>query len=107
MTTFDSREKAFEDKYAHDAEMMFKVRARRNRLFGEWLASDLLGLSGDAVKDYGASVIKADLEEEGDDDVMRKVNADLQDKAIDPASQGLEKKLAEFMLQAKTEVLEQ
>ena len=44
MTTFDDREKGFESKFAHDAELVFKVRARRNRLFGEWLATELLGL---------------------------------------------------------------
>ncbi len=76
MTTFDKREEGFEKKFAHDEEMRFKVTARRNRLFGEWVAAKL-GMSGDAVKDYATSVVLADFEEVGDDDVLRKVAADL------------------------------
>ncbi|MFC3050812.1 DUF1476 domain-containing protein [Kordiimonas pumila] len=104
MTTFNDREKAFEDKYAHDAEMMFKARARRNRLFGEWLAAEVLGLSGDAVAAYGKDVVKADLEEEGDDDVLRKVHADMEAKGIDVSDHRLEKRLDEFLAIAKSQL---
>ena len=103
MTTFDNREKAFEEKFARDAELMFKARARRNRLFGEWLAGEL-GLEGDAVKDYAGSVVAADLEEDGDDDVMRKVMKDIADKGLEISEHQIEKKLAEYMAQAKQQV---
>ena len=46
MSTFDERESAFENKFAHDAEMQFKAEARRNKLLGLW-AAELLGKSGD------------------------------------------------------------
>lgn len=105
MTTFDDREKGFENKFAHDEAMMFKARARRNRLFGEWLATELLGLSGDAVKDYAGTVVTADLEEDGDDDVIRKVHADLEAKKIDFSDHRLEKKLEEFMSVAKQQLM--
>lgn len=104
MTTFDSREKAFENKYAHDAEMMFKARARRNRLFGEWLAGEM-GLSGDAVAAYAKEVVKADLEEDGDQDVIRKVVADVQAKGMDLSAHRLEKHLHEFMDEAKRQIM--
>lgn len=104
MTTFDNREQAFENKYAHDAEMMFKARARRNRLFGEWLAGEL-GLSGDEVKDYAASVVKADLEEEGDQDVIRKVMADIEAKGVDISVHRVEKQLDEFFATAKEQIM--
>ena len=32
MTTFNDREKGFENKFAHDEEMQFKAAARRNKL---------------------------------------------------------------------------
>ena len=38
MTTFDERKDAFEKKFAHDEELRFKAMARRNKLFGLWLA---------------------------------------------------------------------
>lgn len=104
MTTFDSREKAFEDKFAHDADLMFRARARRNRLFGEWLAGEM-GMSGDEVKDYAGSVVAADLEEEGDDDVIRKVKADLEKSAKSMSDEDIAKKLQSFMDEAKNQVM--
>jgi hypothetical protein len=76
MTTFDNRENAFESKFAHDAEMQFKVQARRNRLVGLW-AAERLGHAGDAAESYARSVVAADFEEAGDEDVVRKLVADL------------------------------
>ena len=76
MSTFDDRESAFEGKFAHDAEMQFKAEARRNKLLGLW-AAGLLGKSDDAALDYAREVIKADFQEAGDEDVYRKVAADV------------------------------
>ncbi|MFY0691595.1 MAG: DUF1476 domain-containing protein [Paracoccaceae bacterium] len=78
MTTFDDRENAFESKFAHDAEMQFKAEARRNKLLGLW-AAELLGKSGDDAEAYAREVVKSDFEEAGDEDVYRKIAADLGD----------------------------
>jgi hypothetical protein len=80
MTTFDDREKAFETKFAHDSEMQFRAEARRNKLLGLW-AAELLGKSGAEADDYALSVVAADFEEAGNEDVVRKVAADLAGKA--------------------------
>lgn len=80
MTTFDDRKSAFESKYAHDEEMRFKAVARRNRLLGLW-AARLLGKAGDEAAAYATEVVKADFQEAGDEDVIRKVAGDLGDKA--------------------------
>ncbi|ABD55463.1 DUF1476 domain-containing protein [Jannaschia sp. CCS1] len=79
MSTFDDRENAFENKFAHDAEMQFKAEARRNKLMGLWVA-EVLGKSGDEANAYAAEVVKADFEEAGHEDVMRKVLGDLDGK---------------------------
>ncbi|MEM8850519.1 MAG: DUF1476 domain-containing protein [Pseudomonadota bacterium] len=79
---FKDREKSFENKFAHDAELQFKVEARRNRLLGEW-AGGLLGKSGDDLKAYATEVVKSDFEEAGDEDVFRKVSGDLGNKATE------------------------
>lgn len=79
MSTFDDRENAFENKYAHDAEMQFKAEARRNKLLGLWVA-EALGKSGDDAAAYAVEVVKSDFEEAGHEDVMRKVMADVGDK---------------------------
>lgn len=80
MTTFDDREHAFEAKFAHDADVKFRVEARRNRLVGAW-AAGLLGKTGAEAESYAASVIAADFAEAGDGDVLRKLTQDLQGKA--------------------------
>lgn len=80
MTTFDDRENAFEAKFAHDEEMQFKAVARRNKLLGLW-AAEIMGLEGDAADEYAKSVVIADFEEAGHEDVVRKVAGDLGDKS--------------------------
>lgn len=76
MTTFDTRGKAFEGKFAQDQETAFKVVSRRNRLLGEW-AGQKLGKSGEALQAYVLEVMRSDLELPGDDDVRAKVQGDL------------------------------
>lgn len=82
MNTFDDRKKAFESKFANDAEMQFKVAAKRNKFLGLW-AAELLGKSGDDAENYAREVIKSDMEEAGDEDVIRKVQGDLGSLATD------------------------
>ena len=77
MTTFDDRENAFENKFAHDEEMKFKAEARCNKLLGLW-AAERLGKTGDDADAYAKTVIAADFEEAGHEDVIRKVVADLE-----------------------------
>ena len=81
MTTFDDRQKSFEAKFAHDADLKFKVAARRDKLVGLWAASKL-GLTGDAAEAYSKSTVISDLEEAGDEDVVRKLVADLGAKGV-------------------------
>ena len=77
--SFDDRRKGFESKWAHDAEIQFRIMARRNKLLGLWVAGEM-GLSGDKADTYAKSVVAADFEEPGEEDVFRKVRGDL-DKA--------------------------
>jgi len=76
MTSFDDRDRAFESKFAHDADMQFRAEARRNKLVGLW-AAGLLGKTGQNATDYAISVVQADFQEAGIEDVMRKLIADL------------------------------
>ena len=101
MSTFNDREKAFENKYAHDSEMQFKAEARRNKLLGLW-AADLLGKSGDEAAAYATEVVKSDFEEAGEEDVYRKVSGDLGDRAEEAT---IRSKMAELMIEAKSQVM--
>ena len=103
MSQFDERENAFENKFAHDAEMQFKAEARRNKLLGLW-AAELLGKSGEDAAEYAKEVIKADFEEAGDEDVYRKVSGDLGDKASEAE---IRAKMEELMGAAKAQLMEE
>lgn len=103
MTSFDSREKAFEEKFAHDAELKFKAEARRNKLLGLW-AAELLGHSGEAADDYAKTVIKADLEEAGDEDVFRKLRGDLDAAKVEIADETIREKMAEYLAEAVRQI---
>lgn len=82
MTSFDDRKNAFEDKFAHDAELQFKVVARRNKLTGLW-AAGRLGMTGDDADAYAKTVVAADFEEAGDGDVIRKLLGDFHAGQVD------------------------
>jgi hypothetical protein len=101
MPSFDDRENAFESKFAHDADMQFRAEARRNKLLGLW-AAELLGKSGDDAAEYAASVVAADFEEAGSDDVVRKVAADLGSKASEDE---IRAKLTALMGEAKSQLM--
>jgi hypothetical protein len=76
MTGMDDRKDAAEKKYAHDEELTFKANARRAKLIGAWAAGQM-GKSGAEADAYAKSVVMADFEEAGDEDVFRKIRADL------------------------------
>lgn len=102
MSTFDDRERAFENKFAHDAEMQFKAVARRNKMLGLW-AAELLGKSGADAEAYAMEVIRADFEEAGHEDVFRKVQADLADRADEVQ---IRARMDEFLAEAKRSLAE-
>ena len=104
MTTFDEREKAFEQKYKHDQDMLFRIQNRRNKLLGIW-AAELMGLSGSEAESYIKDVIMSDMEKPGDEDVHDKVYADLHAKNIDLSDHRLRKQMDELLVEAKEQVM--
>ena len=101
MSSFDERKKGFEKKFAHDEEKQFKINAKKNKFLAEW-ASQILGYDADKQKQYVQDIIKADFAEAGDEDVFRKLNADLKDKNI--SEEEIRKKMQECNEKATTEV---
>lgn len=99
MTTFDERKDAAEKKFAHDAELEFKSNARRNKLLGLWVA-EKLGKSGPDADAYAKTVVMADFEEAGDDDVLRKVKKDLDAAGVSLDDAALRKTMAELLARA-------
>ena len=100
---FEDRKRAFEEKFAHDQELLFKAQARRNYKLGLWVA-ELLGLSGDEAEKYAREVIMSDLEEPGDEDVFRKVRADLDAKGVDISDHRIRHRMQELLEEAVQEI---
>lgn len=103
MSTFDDRENAFEAKFAHDADMQFRAEARCNKLTGLW-AAELLGKSGQDAADYAMTVVAADFEEAGNEDVVRKLAADLEGKV---GADEIRAKLAANLGLAKAQLMQE
>ena len=103
MTGMDDRRKGFEAKWAHDAETRFKVEAKRNRALGLWAAAEK-GLTGQAAEDFADSVVAADFQEKGDEDVFRKLRADFDAKQVDVSDHQIRRNMDEFLAAAAAEV---
>lgn len=103
MTQFDERKNAEEAKYAHDSELSFKIVARRNKLLGAW-AAGLMGLEGDEAEAYAKSIVMADFEEAGDEDVYRKVKADLDAKGIGTSEHQIRREMETLLETARQQL---
>ena len=103
MTTFNDRKDTFEKKFAHDEELRFKAMARRNKLLGLW-AAEKLGKTGADAETYAKSVVVADFQEAGDDDVLRKVRADLEAGGASASETDLRRVMVELLERAVQEV---
>lgn len=103
MSTFDERKDAYENKFARDAELRFRAEARRNRLLGQW-AADKLGKTGADADAYALSVVQADLEEAGDDDVFRKIRADFDEAQVEQSDHQIRRQMEEFLIKAAEQI---
>lgn len=105
MTTFDDRERAFENMFAHDQEMLFRIVARRNRLLGEWAAARM-GLTPEETDAYAKAVVQAEFEESGDEDVIRKLVGDLTSAGVDTDEPTVRAAMEEQAVIARRQLLE-
>jgi hypothetical protein len=105
MTTFDDRERAFETKYARDQDMQFRIVARRNKLLGQW-AAGLMGLSEAEAASYASDVVRADFEEAGDEDVIRKVLGDLTSAGVECDEAKIRQALEHKTVEARRQLME-
>ena len=106
MTQFDDRERAFEAKFAHDEEMQFRIIARRNRLVGEWAARKM-GLSDVESEAYAKDVVRADFEDAGDEDVIRKLLGDLTQAGVEIDDGAIREALDHKAVEARRQIIEQ
>ena len=105
MTSFDNREQAFENQFAREEEMAFRITARRNKLTGRW-AAEKMGLTPAETDSYATSVVQADFEEGGDHDVVRKITGDLAAAGLDTSEDEVRAALAANTIEARRQLME-
>ncbi|MDJ0931373.1 MAG: DUF1476 domain-containing protein [Breoghania sp.] len=103
MSTFNKREDAFENRYVNDEEMQFKAMARRNRLLGQW-AAEKMGVTGEEAVEYAKTVVRADLEEPGEEDVFRKIRSDFDAAKVEQSDHQIRRTMEELMSEAIAQV---
>ncbi|HKW54524.1 MAG TPA: DUF1476 domain-containing protein [Stellaceae bacterium] len=103
MTTFDEREKSYERKFQHDQELAFKIRARRNKLFGLW-AAERLGLADAAAQTYARDMVAGDFGKAGDAAIIAKVADDLAKRGMTLDAARLHAELQRCATEAKRQV---
>lgn len=101
---FKDREKAFESKWAHDEELLFKATARRNKLLGLWAAGEL-GIAGAKANEYAMSVVQADFEEAGHEDVFRKIHKDFDAAKLAHSDRVIRAKMEELLAVAGEQIM--
>ena len=103
MTTFDKRKDAYESKFARDEELRFKAGARRNKLLGLW-AAEKLGRTGEAADAYAREVVRADMQEAGDEDVFRKIRGDFDAAGVNQSDHQIRRTMDEMMAEAIVQI---
>jgi len=102
MTTFDKREEAFEQQFAHDEELKFKATARRNKMLGLW-AAEKLGLAGADADSYALAVVMSAFEDKAHD-VARKIRQDFDAKGVNQSDHQIARTMTELMEKAIADI---
>jgi hypothetical protein len=100
MTTFSEREKAFENKFAHEEAIKFKIRAYRNRLAAKWAAA-LSNLSEADTEAYIEAILDFDIQQADKEMVVKKIKSDLEEKNVKVLEEEVKNKIAEFTEEAR------
>ena len=103
MSGMDERRNTFENKFAHDEDLRFRAIARRNKLLGLW-AAEKLGKTGEDAQAYAMEVVRADFEEVGDEDVIRKVAGDLSAASVNVSDAELRTQLLDLLEEAAKQI---
>ncbi len=98
---FKEREAQAETRFAHDAELTFKITAHRNKLFAAW-AADQLGDS--APPDYAVSLLDFAFGLE-DADLIDRVRQDLHDHGVAVADVKVQRAFEQCQDQAQVDVM--
>lgn len=104
MTTFDEREKSYERKFQHDQELAFKTKARRNKLFGIWVAKRL-GLADGAAEAYAREMVASDFGKAGDAAIIARAGEELATHSVPVDVERLQAELQRCAAEARKQLI--
>ena len=100
MNKFNEREQSFEKKFQIDQELQFKVQARSIKYLAEFVNSKL-EKTDQEKQNYILEIIKADMEEAGQEDVFRKIKKDFQKASFSIEDSEIRDQMEKALLRAK------
>ena len=95
-----SKGRLHEKDHSHRHETDFRVTARRNKLLGLW-AAELMNIRGAEADAYAKQVVSADLDEPGDEHVLRKLLGDFERHGVSLSRENVRKKMDELLAEAR------
>ena len=104
MASSENKNKAQENKFAHDSEMQFKAQARRNKLLGLWAAGKM-GLPVDESESYAKNMVVEGLKEAGDENIISKLASSFSEHGLEIAEAALRAQIEVLMAEAKHQIL--
>lgn len=105
MTIFDEREHAFEAKLAHDEELKFKARARRDKWLGLWAAAKL-GKIGEEAEDFARRLVAAEIEKDSAGQIFKTLRADFDRAGVDVGDHEIRRKMDELLVAAVEDIMQ-
>lgn len=100
---FDDRERGFEAQFAHEQEMAFRIQARRDKLFGLWVA-ERLGKRGAAAQTYATAFVTLSARQNRDQAVIAKAIAELAAASVPVDEPAIRAAFAQSMMRARSQV---
>jgi hypothetical protein len=106
MASFDDREKGYEGRFAHDQELEFRIRARRDKLLARWVAPQL-GLNAAESETYSKSLVASAFEKDREDKLAARILKDLSAKGVETTERHLRKRMDELHDEAREQVMKE
>jgi hypothetical protein len=95
MSEFDKREAAFENKFAHDEEVLFRVLAQTNLMLGLW-AAEKLGKTGAEAEEYAKELVAQDVAAHVRAGVLSQIHKDFSSAGVAQSEHQIARHFDEF-----------
>lgn len=104
MTTFNERERAFENMFVKSSELQFKAQARRDKMLGVW-AAELLGKHDIDALRYVQELVAMNAATATEQVVFDRLKADFAAAGVEIPDDDLRRRMAALLTEAKAQLM--